>query len=170
MSFDMNPADEDEHGECRHEIERLRTTIEEQHKSHEIEVSYQRRRLEMYAAAESKNYWIWQGDGEDHLESLTCPILIRPEQLRSLIAERTRAEADDVRFRAIYHLPRPIRFAVMDSRTGDMVRDDLGAVRTWQFLKCAEAEASRLNSADLEHGGMLPRIEKWRKQTESEER
>lgn len=24
MSFDMNPADEDTHGECRHEIERLR--------------------------------------------------------------------------------------------------------------------------------------------------
>lgn len=28
--------------------------------------------------------WIWQGDGEDHLESLTCPVLIRPEQLRAL--------------------------------------------------------------------------------------
>ncbi len=25
MSFDMNPADEDPHGECRHEIETLRT-------------------------------------------------------------------------------------------------------------------------------------------------
>lgn len=24
MSFDMNPADEDEHGECRHEIQRLK--------------------------------------------------------------------------------------------------------------------------------------------------
>lgn len=27
MSFDMNPADEDEHGECRHEIEHLRKVV-----------------------------------------------------------------------------------------------------------------------------------------------
>lgn len=29
MSFDMNPADEDEHGECRHEIERLNAELRE---------------------------------------------------------------------------------------------------------------------------------------------
>lgn len=27
MSFDMNPADEDPHGECRHEIQRLETEL-----------------------------------------------------------------------------------------------------------------------------------------------
>ena len=31
------------------------------------------------------NYWAWQGDGMDHLESLTCPVVIRPEQLREII-------------------------------------------------------------------------------------
>lgn len=29
MSFDMNPADEDPHGECRHEIERLNKQVQE---------------------------------------------------------------------------------------------------------------------------------------------
>lgn len=29
MSFEFNPADEDEHGECRHEIHRLTAELEE---------------------------------------------------------------------------------------------------------------------------------------------
>ncbi len=29
--------------------------------------------------------WYWQGDGEDDLESLTCPVVITPDQLRSLL-------------------------------------------------------------------------------------
>lgn len=29
--------------------------------------------------------WFWQGDGEDHLESLTCPIIITPEALREIL-------------------------------------------------------------------------------------
>src|SRR5208337_302543 len=33
-----------------------------------------------------ENYWVWEGSGEDHLESLTCPVLIRPRQLAELIA------------------------------------------------------------------------------------
>lgn len=36
--------------------------------------------------------WYWQGDNEDHLESLTCPVLIEAEELRTLLKrnERTR--------------------------------------------------------------------------------
>jgi len=30
------------------------------------------------------DYWIWQDDGEDHLESLTCPVLIEAQDLRDL--------------------------------------------------------------------------------------
>jgi len=48
--------------------------------------------------------WCWQGDSEDHLESLACPILISPERLRAAIAEgaaqeraRARAELDQAR-------------------------------------------------------------------------
>lgn len=29
--------------------------------------------------------WYWQGDGEDHLESLTCPVLIEADDLRALL-------------------------------------------------------------------------------------
>jgi NTP pyrophosphatase (non-canonical NTP hydrolase) len=32
------------------------------------------------------DYWFWQGDGEDHLESLACPVVIRPEELAALLA------------------------------------------------------------------------------------
>lgn len=35
-------------------------------------------------------YWVWQGDGLDELETLTCPVLIRPEALLSMLK---RAEA-----------------------------------------------------------------------------
>ena len=36
----------------------------------------------------SEGAWRWQGDGEDHLESLTCSILIEPQQLRNIINAR----------------------------------------------------------------------------------
>lgn len=32
--------------------------------------------------------WHWQGDGEDHLESLTCPVLISADDMRELIGKR----------------------------------------------------------------------------------
>jgi len=30
--------------------------------------------------------WYWQCDGEDHLESLSCPVLIDAEDLRTLLS------------------------------------------------------------------------------------
>lgn len=39
------------------------------------------------------NFWYWQGDGEDYPESLTCPVLIRAEDLRALLKERDDAVA-----------------------------------------------------------------------------
>lgn len=32
--------------------------------------------------------WLWQGDGEDHPESLGCPVLMHPEDVRKLTAAR----------------------------------------------------------------------------------
>jgi len=32
--------------------------------------------------------WYWQGDGEDHLESTTCPILIDAADLRELLKHK----------------------------------------------------------------------------------
>lgn len=34
---------------------------------------------------ENGNYWVYQGDGEDHLESLTCPVIINPMRLKGAI-------------------------------------------------------------------------------------
>ena len=31
--------------------------------------------------------WYWMGDGEDHLESLTCPVIINANDLRDLISQ-----------------------------------------------------------------------------------
>ena len=44
--------------------------------------------LKAHLEAEGGNYWGWQGDGEDHLESLVCPVVIRPQELLKIIEER----------------------------------------------------------------------------------
>jgi len=41
--------------------------------------------------------WYWQGDGEDHLESTTCPIIIPAEQLRQLIATPEVLSEEEIR-------------------------------------------------------------------------
>ncbi|RMV83435.1 hypothetical protein [Pseudomonas amygdali] len=37
--------------------------------------------------------WFWQHDGEDYLESLSCPIIIQPHHLRELLKGIPRATA-----------------------------------------------------------------------------
>lgn len=76
------------------------------------------RQLELLAECQAKNerlqhendilrrerageVWIWQGDEYDHPESLTCPVLIQPDALRMLLAER------DAAMRACYVLATP---------------------------------------------------------------
>lgn len=39
----------------------------------------------LHQVCEEQNYWAWQGDGKDGLDTLSCPIVIRPEQLRDLL-------------------------------------------------------------------------------------
>jgi hypothetical protein len=48
---------------------------------------------EKLEALESKDTWYWQGDGEDHLESLTCPIIITPEKLKTELQQASDGEA-----------------------------------------------------------------------------
>jgi len=31
------------------------------------------------------NFWTYQGDGEDYLESLTCPVIIHPQRLLGMV-------------------------------------------------------------------------------------
>lgn len=40
----------------------------------------------------SDHFWRWQGDGYDHLESLSCPVLIEPHQLAKIIDRKTAPE------------------------------------------------------------------------------
>jgi len=41
--------------------------------------------IQLHRSKTKNEYWAWQGDGQDHLETLTCPVLIQPQQLMSLI-------------------------------------------------------------------------------------
>lgn len=51
------------------------------------EIEHLRRELVAARDMLRGDYWFWQGDGEDHLESLSCPVVIRPEDLAALIGE-----------------------------------------------------------------------------------
>lgn len=53
----------------------------------------ERMRAELVAHREKAigNYWCWQGDGEDHPESLTCPVLVSADQVREWVAARSKA-------------------------------------------------------------------------------
>lgn len=44
---------------------------------------------------EQKEVWYWQGDGEDHLGSLVCPVVINAEDLRELLRKAVAAVAPD---------------------------------------------------------------------------
>lgn len=44
-------------------------------------------RASYYAQFNGQECWIYQGDGEDHLESLTCPVLIQPVELAALLSQ-----------------------------------------------------------------------------------
>jgi hypothetical protein len=67
----------------------------------------------VYKDAVAGNFWIWQGDGDDHVESLVCNVQIRPEQLQEILsqlttlraaAERARNELIDIgKFAAAHH-------------------------------------------------------------------
>ena len=48
------------------------------------------------ATMEAKDAWHWLGDGEDHLESLICPILIEADDLRELLANDKKAGMQEV--------------------------------------------------------------------------
>lgn len=44
---------------------------------------------------QSEGGWIWAGDGYDHPESLTCPVVVKPEQVCEWVAAK--AERDRLR-------------------------------------------------------------------------
>jgi hypothetical protein len=44
-----------------------------------------REEIQFRSQKSTGQYWAWQGDETDHLESLTCPVLIRASDLRELL-------------------------------------------------------------------------------------
>lgn len=70
--------------------------------------------------------WYWQGDGEDHVESLTCPILIEPSDFIARIAEAVKEERERI-FALIKEYPS--KYGGADS-IGELVDDP----EFWQAL------------------------------------
>ncbi|SER36849.1 MULTISPECIES: hypothetical protein [Pseudomonas] len=50
----------------------------------ENEVARHRKAYDLAIAQANKEFWAWQGDGTDHLESLACPVMIQASDLRQL--------------------------------------------------------------------------------------
>lgn len=60
-------------------------------KSLEKEKEYYKQRLKLITDHEKKDCWYWQGDGNDHLDSMIggLTVVISAGQLRDLIREKT---------------------------------------------------------------------------------
>lgn len=67
-------------------------------------------------------YWCWQGDGQDHLESLICPVLIRPEDLAAFIERAESAEKRLAEVEAISESRRLKLFQVGEERAAEWKR------------------------------------------------
>lgn len=75
-----------------------------------------------HRAKSTGEYWAWQDDEENHLESLTCPILIRPKSLRVLLAAKAPAARLTVDIKAACQLAASEFFDDFRERNGDMGR------------------------------------------------
>lgn len=52
-----------------------------------------RDRANTVEAIERGEVWYWQGDGEDHPESLTCPVIMKAHALREFLTARDERDA-----------------------------------------------------------------------------
>lgn len=51
------------------------------------EVDNERSKVKALFRERNGEVWYWQGDSEDHLESLTCPVLIEAHDLRKIVSQ-----------------------------------------------------------------------------------
>ena len=58
----------------------------------EVQLADARHELQMRRRKSENEYWCWQDDEYDHVETLTCPILIGPDQMRKILSEHHAAE------------------------------------------------------------------------------
>jgi len=80
---------------------------------------------------ENKDYWIWLDDGEDHLESLVCPVLIEAYQLRALIEKAKRKEWE----RVMTHITDNFQYYIEGTNDGFIFHKD-----RWDALKSGKGE------------------------------
>lgn len=66
---------------------------DEERRAAEKEVAKLQADVKLHWQKAGGDYWVWQGDGSDHLESLCCPILIHPSDMR----KRDEAEKERVK-------------------------------------------------------------------------
>ena len=83
--------------------------------------------LNMRLDAEREDFWFWQGDGTDDLESLTCSVVIRPEQLARILNEKDRLQQDSNMLRLVDTHTKGLRqrFAKAAPEHGSHQADDL---------------------------------------------
>ncbi len=74
-------------------------------------------------------YWAWQNDGNDHLESLVCPGLIKADELRDLIKQARKEGYEEYTKRAVdmsvFNIPYVCEFQNTPARLIGIVIPDI---------------------------------------------
>ncbi len=55
------------------------------HEDYQSQIEQLKAELNARYAKDKEEVWYWLGDGNDHLESLVCPVLIEAADLRELL-------------------------------------------------------------------------------------
>ena len=84
------------HARCIGELKAAEARAEaaERERDH-WKLEYERNKFDLnqWSQFASGNYWAWQGDGSDHIESLTCPVVIQPRDLKAILQELATVKA-----------------------------------------------------------------------------
>lgn len=62
-----------------------------------LEIAKLKEEVAVLRRAQKEEVWYWQGDGSDFPDSLTCPVIMRPDTLRDMLAtiEKLRAAVEE---------------------------------------------------------------------------
>jgi len=100
-----------------------------------------RRRKGMLSDKEERikngEYWIWQGDNTDHLESLICLIVIEPDDLRKLLkaqeanTKQSMIDAGYVKLPSVKNLTNALSVGKLNWRNFDCAEDHAQAIHNW---------------------------------------
>ncbi len=77
---------ESDHCLCRTALAAATKRAEDLQAHYDRDTAKLQQEIARLTAANGGNYWRWQGDGGDYLESLTCPILIDVGQLHEIFS------------------------------------------------------------------------------------